>query len=135
MNTTPEEKPNAPLPMPTTSSASVRVFWLNRPQILQRLQKALQDLTTRHHEIEQVVLFGSLARGDAVPGSDADLLLIVHDSPWPFLARSIYYRPAHVGIGVDVFVYTQAELQAMLAAGNPFVAQALREGVTLFQRS
>lgn len=83
-------------------------------------------------EIEQAIVFGSLARGDAVPGSDVDLLLILQASELPFLERSVRYRPAGVGIGVDVFAYTREELDAMLEAGNSFVAQALREGVVLF---
>ena len=132
MNTTPKGKRNEPSPTQTESSASVRVFWLNRPEVLRRLREAVKELTGCHPEIEQVILFGSLVRDDAVPGSDADLMLILRESSLPFLARSARYRPANVGVGVDVFAYTKAELEAMLTAGNEFVAQALREGVPLF---
>ena len=45
-------------------------------------------LQQRHAEIERIVLFGSLARGDAVPGSDADLLLVRERSGTPFLQRA-----------------------------------------------
>ena len=31
-------------------------------------RRAVQELTTRHPEIEQVILFGSLARGEPCPG-------------------------------------------------------------------
>jgi predicted nucleotidyltransferase len=101
--------------------------------VLVRLRRAVQELTNRHREIEQVILFGSLARGDAVPGSDVDLLLVLQESDLPFLERSVYYQPAGVGLGVDLFVYTRSELEAMLRAGNTFVAHALREGIALFQ--
>ncbi len=100
--------------------------------MLKRLQTAVKELISHHPEIERVILFGSLARGDAVPGSDADLLLILRDSELPFLARSVEYRPGGVGLGVDVFAYTRAELDTMLAENNTFVLQALREGITLF---
>lgn len=70
-------------------------------------------------------------REDAVPGSDADLLLILRESDLPFWERSARYRPAGSGIGVDVFAYTRKELDAMKATGNPFIAQALREGIEL----
>lgn len=116
--------------MPTASSASVQVFWLNREETLQRLRKAVMELTARYPEIERAILFGSLARGDAVPGSDADLLLILRESELPFPERSIRYWPADVGVGVDVFAYTREELEALLEADNSFVAQALREGIT-----
>lgn len=94
----------------------------------------MKDLTDRHPEIEQVLLFGSLARGDAVPGSDADLMLILRESSLPFLERSVRYRPVGVGLGVDVFAYTRAELEAMLSNGNTFVARALQESISLFER-
>jgi hypothetical protein len=54
------------------------------------------------------------------------------DSELPFLAHSVRYRPAGAGLAVDVFAYTRAELDAMLAADNTFIVQALREGTTLF---
>ncbi|MFQ5857973.1 MAG: hypothetical protein ACE5LU_20400 [Anaerolineae bacterium] len=60
------------------------------------------------------------------------MLLILRESELSFLERGARYRPAGVGVGVDVFAYTRAELEAMLAAGNAFVTQALREGISLF---
>ena len=77
------------------------------------------------------MLFGSLARGDAVPGSDADLLIVVSHSAETFLERTVRYRPEGVDVGVDVVAYTREELAALLRAGNSFVRQALQEGVVL----
>jgi len=82
-----------------------------------------------------VILFGSLARGDAVPGSDADLLLVLRDSERPFRDRAGTYRVADAGVGVDVFAYTDRELASMLDQGNAFVTQALREGVVLWEKA
>jgi predicted nucleotidyltransferase len=99
--------------------------------VIGRLREAARDLVEQRPEVAGVILFGSLARGDAAPGSDADLLLILTDSRLPFLERSALYRPAGVGMSVDVFAYTRVELDAMLAAGNAFIGQALREGIAL----
>jgi uncharacterized protein len=93
------------------------------------------QLAEGHPEIEEVWLFGSLARGDALPGSDADLLLIVGDSQEPFLDRSVRYQPANCGIGMDVLVYTRAEISAMQQETNAFVHQALAEGRCLYRRA
>lgn len=82
-------------------------------------------------EVERVILFGSLSRGDAVPGSDADLLVILGDSDLPFHDRSAKYRFESAGIGTDVFAYTQGEVDAMLAEGNAFLSEALRSGKEL----
>lgn len=91
----------------------------------------MRDLIRRYPEIDQAILFGSLARNDAVPGSDVDLLLVLRESTLPFLERSARYRPADVGVGVDVFVYTRSELDAMLEAENSFIVRALHEGIEL----
>ena len=91
----------------------------------------MAEVKVRRPEIDRVLLFGSLARGDAAPGSDADLLIILRDSDLPFLDRFPRYRPAGVAIDVDVFAYTREELRKMLASRNRFVRQALREGVEL----
>ena len=106
----------------------MKVFWLNRQETIQRVQGAMKALRAQHPEIERAVLFGSLQRGDAVPGSDADVLLMVGATDLPFRERAAAYRPAGVGIPVDLFVYTRNELDGMLAAGNRFVSRALAEG-------
>ena len=120
-----------PSPGRDRSSTSVRVFWLDRPEILRHLKEAAVILQQSHPEIERIILFGSLARGDAVPGSDADLLLVLKDSDRAFLERAGVYRIENIGVGVDVFAYTRRELEEMLGSGNAFVAQVLREGVVL----
>ena len=109
----------------------MKVFWLNRDETVQHLREAIEALKIRHPEIERAVLFGSLQRGDAVPGSDADVLLMVGATNLPFPDRAAAYRPEGVGIPVDLFVYTRNELDGMLAAGNRFVSRALAEGKDL----
>ena len=88
----------------------------------------MKALQTRHPEIERAVLFGSLQRGDAVPGSDADVLLMLGATDPPFPERAAACRPEGVSIPVDLFVYTRNELDGMLADGNRFVSRALTEG-------
>ena len=88
----------------------------------------MKTVQARHPEIERAVLFGSLQRGDAVPGSDADVLLVLRTTDLPFSQRAAVYRPDGVGIPVDLFVYTRTELEGMLAADNRFVSRALADG-------
>jgi uncharacterized protein len=134
MNTTPEEKPNGLSSMPGRSSNSVRVFWLDRAKILQRLKRAARDLHLQYPEIERILLFGSMARREAVPGSDADVLLVLRESDRAFLDRTVYYGLFDVGVGVDVVAYTHQELEDLMAQGNAFVGKAMREGVVLWER-
>ncbi|MGH2352060.1 MAG: nucleotidyltransferase domain-containing protein [Chloroflexota bacterium] len=99
----------------------------------ERLAEAVRAIADRRPEVEEVVLFGSLARGDATPGSDADLLVVLSSSDVSFLHRIPRYLPADCGIGVDVFPYTRDELASRLAT-SPRWAREVAEGIVLYQR-
>ncbi len=113
----------------------MQVTFLDRHEVLRALRETVLGLPGTHPEIESVVLFGSLARGEAVPGSDADLLLVLEGCDLPWMERLVRYAVSPVaGVAVEVFPYTRAEVERMKAEGNWFIRRALREGVVLFQR-
>lgn len=114
--------------MQNRSSSSVKIVYYDRQKVLQALREALKRLVKGHPEVQEVVLFGSFVRGDTVPGSDVDLILILKESSEDFLDRIPRYLPTAVPGGVDVFPYTHEELDRMIAEGNHFVRRALAEG-------
>ncbi|MBI2829796.1 MAG: nucleotidyltransferase domain-containing protein [Chloroflexi bacterium] len=120
--------------MQTRSSGSVKVVYLDREAVKQAVKQAVRRLARRRPEIRKVVLFGSLARGDAVPGSDTDLLVVLADSDRTFLDRTPIYHPSGVPVGVDVFPYTEKEFLRIIKEGNVFVKRALSEGMVVFER-
>jgi predicted nucleotidyltransferase len=81
----------------------------------------------------EISLFGLLARGDHRPGSDADLFILVkEDGQTPFDRIPRFLRLFLDGpIGVDVLVYTPAEIEAMRSEGNQLLKQIEREKITL----
>ncbi len=91
-------------------------------------------MAEKHPEVVEVWLFGSVARGEAVPGSDADLFIILDDCQLPFLERSLAYQPEFCGIGVDVFAYTREELTAMEAQEHSFLVGVNAARICLFKR-
>ncbi len=114
------------------SFGSVRVFWLDSAEALERLRAAAARLLAERPEVRSVVLFGSLAEGRAVPGSDADVLLLLERSDRPrWFDRPLDYGPAFEGVGVPVelFCYTRKEV-----AGVPLARRALERGVVLAER-
>lgn len=113
--------------------SSITIFLLDVAAARAQVAAAVQRLAARHREVERVVLFGSLARGDAVPGSDADLLVVLSHTDLPFLDRIRHYTPTGAGIGVDVFPYTREEWETKRAAA-PHWAQEIASGITLYQR-
>ena len=113
VTTTRKRKLSMPSPIQSISSPSVKLFWLNLDEVKDRLTRAAHTLAKTHPEIGEVWLFGSLARGQAVPGSDADLLLVLEECDLPFLERGVQYQPEFCGVGIDLFAYTRTELEQM----------------------
>jgi len=134
VTTTRKRKLSVPSPIQSISSPSVKLFWLNLDEVKARLTRAAQKLAEIHPEINEVWLFGSLARGQAVPGSDADVLLVLEECDLPFLERGVHYQPEFCGVGVDLFAYTRAELEQMEKAGHQFLEKVKTERVCLFKR-
>lgn len=115
----------------------VRVFRLDTAGTVARLRARAQALLERDPQVVEVRLFGSLARGEASPGSDADLFLVVRDGAGPFLDRIPPLARAFegVGIGCDVVVYTQSERAALALRQGLFARAVLAEGLTLASRA
>jgi len=81
----------------------------------------------------EISLFGSLARGDYAPGSDADLFILVEeDGQRPMDRIPRFLRLFAKGpIGVDVLAYTPAEVQTMQRERNLLLAQIEQEKIKL----
>lgn len=116
------------------SSSTVKITYFDEAAVWQALRDFVSSLVECHPEVQKIVLFGSLARGDCVPGSDVDLLLVIATSDAPFPRRIADYTPASFPVGVDLFPYTGEELTKMMTEGNSFLQRALREGIVIFER-
>lgn len=114
----------------------MRVFRLKREAILSALEAAARRLVAERPEVLEVRLFGSLARGDAGPGSDADILIVLSETERPFLERIPDYARAlaGAGIGCDVLPYTRTELARLRHAEGSFADTACRESRVLAAR-
>jgi predicted nucleotidyltransferase len=78
--------------------------------------------------IEAAFVFGSIARGDAVPESDVDVLIVGDDISRPVLGRVILESSAVIGRDVNVARYTPDELAEAVARGDSFVRNVLGGG-------
>lgn len=95
------------------SYGSVKVFWLDKELVKKRIHKAAKKASSENPGVEEVILFGSLAEDRATAFSDADILIIVKESTKRFIDRPLdfikYFQ--HIGIEVDLFVYTRKEIE------------------------
>jgi predicted nucleotidyltransferase len=107
----------------------VKVFWLDKEYVHDQLRQRVAALAGNPN-IRKVILFGSFAHGRAVPGSDVDILLILRSDSRDFKERIPEYLDAFsgMGIGVDVFPYTEDETD------NPVAKAALATGMVLLER-
>ena len=114
----------------------MRVFRLDRDGVLRRLQERAEALVAADANVVEVRLFGSLARGGAGPGSDADVFNVVEQCSVPFLERVPGYARwfEGVGVGCDRLVYTCAERETLGVRRARFVRAVTVEGLTLAQR-
>lgn len=114
----------------------VRVFRLDCQAVLARLEDRAHRLLAEEPQVREVWLFGSLARGEAGPGSDADLLVVLETSALPFLDRSALAARHFEGIGVgcDVLAYTRAELESLRREGAALPRRVQAEGRVLARR-
>lgn len=88
---------------------------------------------------EQVILFGSRARGEAREDSDVDLLVLEAEPFGPDRSRHeetvlLYRRLAPFPVGADVLVYSHDDVAYWRDSLNHVLARALREGTVLYER-
>ena len=115
---------------------SVRVFRLDRDGTIARLRERAKRLLAASPDVVEVRLVGSLARGDARPGSDADLLVLLTDAHGSLLDRAARLAPyfAGAGVGCDVLAYTEAEWAQLQRERRRIVGAADAEGIVLARR-
>lgn len=103
--------------------------------LLQEMVKVIVD----EADPEQVVLFGSRARGDASADSDVDLVIVESD---PFdenrdrraEAVRLWRALADFPVSKDILVYSGEEVEYWRNSINNVLARALREGKVLYER-
>lgn len=83
----------------------------------QAIGRAVAELAARlraeHPEVVRVLWFGSWVTGRPTPGSDVDLCLILSASDKPLRDRAADFLPVGFPVGIDLFAYTQAELERL----------------------
>lgn len=96
-------------------------------------QQHLVDHVVRLARPLRVVVFGSVARGEATPGSDLDLLVVMPDGTGRReTAQRLYVDVPRRGVPFDVVVTTPALLATQAATPGLLYAAALREGVEVY---
>src|SRR6266487_4075414 len=98
-------------------------------------------LTDLHHRLtelygprlDRLLLFGSQARGDAVEGSDVDILVVLHGEVRPGEEiRRTGGIVAELSLANDLVISCAfVSSQRFMAEKSPFLLNVRREGITL----
>jgi predicted nucleotidyltransferase len=84
---------------------------------------------------QRIVLFGSLARGDAGPDSDIDLLVVFRDTvDRRSTAVALRLAIADMPAPVDFVVTDLTEIERRGGIAGPALGTALREGKVVYRR-
>ena len=103
--------------------------------LLQRMVAAIVDEV----DPEQVILFGSRARGDAGMHADVDLIVVEaapfgEDRSRDAEETRLWRALARFHVPKDLLVYSRDEVEYWRASLNHVLARALREGRVLYER-
>jgi predicted nucleotidyltransferase len=111
----------------------VSISYLDGQATIDRLRELALVLVSRRSDVKAFYLFGSLAQNRHVPGSDADLLIVLVSDERRVLDRIPEFLRAFLSapVPVDVFPYTVEELKKSIEQGNLFVRCALSDGLLL----
>ena len=86
-------------------------------------------------EVEAIVLYGSVAVGEASEDSDIDILVVTKDR-----SRNLYHKISSIRTRVDLdngtlttlIHMSRDEFELYLKSGSPFLEDVLRNGVALY---
>ena len=112
------------------SSTSVRVRCAD-PEVIRRAVAGFAaEVRAAHPELRRMRWFGSWITGGWSLGSDVDLCIVVDHSFRPVRERTVDYRPRVFPVGIDLFIYTEDELER-LRTEHPSFARAMDAGVEI----
>jgi len=81
--------------------------------------------------LKSVILFGSQARGEALPESDYDVVIIAEFEE-KYLDRGEWVVQLAPDVATDIFCYTPDEFETLFAQYNLTALDAIAEGIVLY---
>jgi predicted nucleotidyltransferase len=105
-----------------------------RKKLLQEEVDRIGEGLKRDYEPERVILFGSLAAGEIHEWSDIDLCIVKKTTKRPLDRILEVSRFIQARIGIDLFVYTPEEFEALVQEKFSFVSDIAEKGKVLYEK-
>ncbi len=111
------------------SSGSVRAFYLNKEDIINKLIETAQESLNKFPEIREVRLIGSLAKGEETGLSDIDIFLVADNeerNPIERMKPYFNFFSERIDLAIDMIVARSDEIE--------YFKEFLKESITLSKR-
>lgn len=96
--------------------------------------KKLKERIVKEYRPEKIILFGSLAKGDYHELSDIDMI-VIKKTKKRFLERiGDVLSLNDTNMCLECFAYTPEEFAEMIEEENPFIEEALKSGIVLYEK-
>lgn len=112
-----------------SKTARVKYLRIAKERVLKELKEYAFSLK---EEALLVLLFGSLAKDTYTGSSDADLLIVVKDTPLTPLERLPLFMPLNLSVTVEPKVYTKKEILKMAKEGRRWLTEILSSSIPLY---
>jgi len=109
-------------------SGSVKIYSVNKEKVIEELKKLSKKFIAENKNIKEIYLFGSFVKGDYLPSSDIDILIILKEDKRRFFDRipEFLLKFKELNFPVDVFPFTEEEIKT-----NKFARKAMENGIKL----
>ena len=112
----------------------LRELLSNRPHVEKLWEFVDRVLKQKGDEIEFIILYGSMAKGNWSVGSDYDVLIgLCVDDGKRFIDR-LYDYSLLTSAPIDIFAYSKSELDLMFKNFHLTLLESLNHGIVLFDR-
>ena len=107
--------------------------------VTETLLQQMVDAIVAEVNPDQVILFGSRARGDARENSDVDFVVLESEPFGEGRTKHgeevrLYSTLSKFGVPTDILVYSHEDVEYWRDSLNNVLARALREGRVLYER-
>jgi len=107
---------------------------VERKKVLEKEVERIVSIIKEEYSPERIILFGSLANGKVHEWSDIDLLIVKETDKRPVDRTLEICKLIHPKVGIDLFVYTPNEYEALVREKFFFLVSILREGKVLYEK-
>lgn len=114
------------------STPEARYLKINYDEVLGKLRDYAISKAKAHEGVKTIVLTGSLAKGNYVGRSDADILVIAEGLSARMLERFGEFAESSLPVDVEPRVYSVAEFMKMIRQGDHYAIETIKVGIPLY---